>query len=1213
MTSTKASAEKKARKGNRTASGEDYSLATPEIASVEDSMVVDLTGPADISKETAGVKRRSRVNEDLDLKLGQQDKKAKTLTAGKMKGLKAEGGPSVGIPGKKTLEFSGVVSESTCGEDGTRIKGLPGHVKKIELVDFMCHEHMTMEFSPHVTFISGKNGSGKSASLQALQCCLGVNATKHGKNASLAKLIRTGADEAIMRVTIWNQGTEDYEAYRPDLYGDLITIERRITKKSHSWSFKSAENKVISRKKDELEHILHALGLNASNPVTVMTQNTARGLLGSTTSKADQEKYELYMDATQLGTIAENLAVTKHCLSQMSEDVEKIQEEYGRLEGRVSDAQSRRDRLLRLEDLNQEMQDLEIVFAMEIVLEQEKRRDELKSKLERDVVVALAKAESEIREKEAYLEGLKQRREGNNQLVNDLVDKVTGMKAARDEMTKELKEFKKQIMRCEMKMDRYNNMIEEELGKKADSLAALEALKSDKVDVSAMNKMKEHVEMLRKAKDSRANALEAVARLTKFKDNAADELGKLQNRLTELDRRKGSIKRGKGAIERNLESLKSKDSKLAEFGGRNLVRAVARIEEAQRQRHFSMPPIGPIGQHLGLKHPSHARAIESAIGSHLNTFLVANRADLDKLRAIFSQCDMSGKDMPRISIANLSRTATYEIPKSRIPDCTTVLSVLTCENGVVSNYLVDMARIESVALCPNENVKECAALARNPLVHVAFDPAGKRYTHRGNSLAFEGNDKRYQSRAPRIGVSQEDKINMLKMDLQQADQELRDTTLEEANLRKEYDKTEEDLHAYTAQLRDASEKADIEKTNFEILESTQALPEPTQQDDDPADEFTTAIAQADANILHNESKVDDAKMELETWRKKLSVSEERREAVINDMKSFEATNTTLIDSVKAVSEEIQMLEEHILNVKNHEKSLEGKRDEWIHEVDQIEANIQAYLPDALEIAQSRENAAEKKQNLMQKYKAHGMNDEDIEKTFTRSMLEKKLSRVTNVIDEAQKEAGGSLDAVEEQLLKAREELKKEGSSMRQILDMFKSLKFGYEKREKKLQEVDDNVERIVSHKFRYYLKKKGHFGKIRVNRKERKLEIGVRIGEKSQAPGSGIIKDLKQLSGGERSFATVAFALALGGETDMPFRAMDEFDVFMDSVNRRIAMENLLSFAKENPDLQFIFLTPQDITALYAAREQCRKQGLEIPESFIRVVSMKPPRPATNS
>jgi hypothetical protein len=151
-----------------------------------------------------------------------------------------------------------------------------------------------------------------------------VNATKHGKNAGLSKLIRTGAEEAIVRVTIWNRPTEEYDAYRYEDYGDFITIERRIAPKSMSWAFKSASNKIISRKKEELENILRCLGINASNPITVMTQNTARGLLGSTTAKADHEKFDLYMDATQLGAIAENITVAKHCLSQMSEHVEKV-------------------------------------------------------------------------------------------------------------------------------------------------------------------------------------------------------------------------------------------------------------------------------------------------------------------------------------------------------------------------------------------------------------------------------------------------------------------------------------------------------------------------------------------------------------------------------------------------------------------------------------------------------------------------------------------------------------------------------------------------------------------------------------------------------------------------------------------------------------------------------------------------------------------------
>ncbi len=53
---------------------------------------------------------------------------------------------------------------------------------------------------PHVTLISGQNGSGKSAVLQGLQTCLGLAARETGRGTQLSGFIKHGADVAVVQV-----------------------------------------------------------------------------------------------------------------------------------------------------------------------------------------------------------------------------------------------------------------------------------------------------------------------------------------------------------------------------------------------------------------------------------------------------------------------------------------------------------------------------------------------------------------------------------------------------------------------------------------------------------------------------------------------------------------------------------------------------------------------------------------------------------------------------------------------------------------------------------------------------------------------------------------------------------------------------------------------------------------------------------------------------
>jgi Chromosome segregation ATPases len=116
---------------------------------------------------------------------------------------------------------------------------------------------------------------------------------------------------------------------------------------------------------------------------------------------------------------------------------------------------------------------------------------------------------------------------------------------------------------------------------------------------------------------------------------------------------------------------------------------------------------------------------------------------------------------------------------------------------------------------------------------------------------------------------------------------------------------------------------------------------------------------------------------------------------------------------------------------------------------------------------------------------------------------------------------------------------------------------------------------MTDQNFDEFLNKKGSSGQIKFNDKEKTLDV---IVQKDNRDKHSQTADVKALSGGERSFTTLALLLALGECLETPFRVMDEFDVFLDPVARRIALNTMIEVAKEFEHRQFIFITPQDLS-----------------------------------
>ncbi|KAJ2370936.1 Structural maintenance of chromosomes protein 6, partial [Coemansia sp. RSA 2611] len=253
-----------------------------------------------------------------------------------------------------------------------------GIVESVEIVDFMCHERATVNLCPKVNFITGQNGSGKSAILTALIIALGGKASMTNRASSLKGFIREGRQRATVKVQLRNRGPD---AYRPELYGSSIVIERQLSSGTVTSQYKLRNGdtgEVVSKKKDDLVAITDHMAIQVDNPINILSQDAAREFLAST---SPDKMYQFFLKGTQLHQLREDLSAVSQAITRAESNIERKKEVLPEMKAAKKRWEQHYEDMKQARDLSAKMTALSQQMAWALVEEAENEVREAEEKL----------------------------------------------------------------------------------------------------------------------------------------------------------------------------------------------------------------------------------------------------------------------------------------------------------------------------------------------------------------------------------------------------------------------------------------------------------------------------------------------------------------------------------------------------------------------------------------------------------------------------------------------------------------------------------------------------------------------------------------------------------------------------------------------------------------------------------------------------------------
>ncbi|NXL80317.1 SMC6 protein, partial [Leptocoma aspasia] len=978
---------------------------------------------------------------------------------------------------------------------------------------------------------------GKSSVLTALIVGLGGKATATNRGSSLKMFIQKGETSADISITLRNQGRD---AFKPELYGTSITVNQRINQDgSRTCKLKSKSGTLISSKKEELIGILDHFNIQVvDNPVSVLTQEMSKQFLQT---KNEGDKYKFFMKATQLEQMKEDYSFIGKTKKNTRVQIEQGEERLEELKQLYLEKKEIFKSIAFVNDMQRHLKDLKHQMAWAVVSEMEKEIEVLKEgvRAEEENTELLQKVEEcqvKVNEAEKKYKAIQDKLITVSEEAQALHPQCISLKAEVQAKRKTVNETEIIYNRSKTELKRLEK-DSEQLHKRIEELKSCANQFSEPEKLERQRRIAYLREQLKAFHDEEMMIGQQV-------DQFQQAISKCREEHSRIRRESSEVQQALDAQQKQLRDLKdSKTNTLKRFGP-HIPAFLEAVEVAHKQGRFRKKPLGPLGALIHPKDPELILAIESCLKGLLQAFCCDNHSDERTLQLLMSKYYAHGH-RPQI-IVNKFQNKIYDTSQRQVsvhhPEFPSVLTALEIDNPVVANCLIDMRGIETVLLIKSSRkareVMQCNRPPKN---------CKEAFTAEGDQV-FE---RRYYSsnffRPKFLSQDVEAEISHLDKEIENKRAQLTASQQRLYAIENEIKQNEDHLYDHRRHQKQLQVKI-VRTANAEIADL----------------ENVEEHQPADIHILQDEAEENKGRME--SVKQDMQVQSRKMEELKNSLQAAEKKLEEVKEKIHQVEEiagpikaELNQAESELENSKRHLQYYEDKQREHV-----------ACINKHKDLLVSKGKELEEKMA-----KARQIFSERIKVSRTVKSLDAEMNRLREKIN-LESSHRGNREEIIQQFHYAKERYEDASNKVKNLRRFIAVLDEVMTERLHVYRQFLRSISMRCKLHFEHLLRVRGCSGHIIFDHKNETLSITVQPREEEKTARS----DLRSLSGGERSFSTVCFILSLWNISDSPFRCMDEFDVYMDMVNRRIAIDMILERADFQRHRQFILFTPLSMSSL---------------------------------